>query len=103
MASYLDKLKTTAINNFNEQDETAGRDIARIEISSRLLQISEFQFFHVAYQEWCGKEIDDDDMEHIFTAYLLSNDVPFWVRDFARDVLSYYTTGNCEAREFSLN
>jgi hypothetical protein len=99
---YLKKLRSRFMASFVEE-ETSAKDIARIEISSRLLQMSELSFFHLAYQEWFGDTISDQDMEDIYTDYLFMNEVPLWVSDLARNVLSCYFRGYFDTVEYSLN
>jgi hypothetical protein len=101
--SYLKKLRTQFKKSFAEEEDTAAKDIARIEVASRLLQISEFCFFRLAYEEWCGCEISESDMEPIFTDYIFMDEVPHWARLLARTVLSSYFHGYFDSRDFNIN
>lgn len=76
----------------DKKDETV-RDVKRVEFSSRLLQISEFKFFQLAYSQWYGHFISEKDMEPIFADYMLKDEVPYWARHFARQVISQYFHG----------
>jgi len=100
---YLRGLKTVALKSFDEGQDTEGRDIARIEISAKLLHLSEFRFFEISYQANFGDDIPEEYLISIFDDYVFSNQVPDWVRDFARYVMSCYFEGDSGAREFSLN
>ncbi len=84
-----------------KQDVT-GKDVERVESSSRLLQISEFRFFQLAYSRWYGSGISEKNMEHIFADYMLKDEVPHWARHFARQVLSRYFQGLLDPHEYNI-
>jgi hypothetical protein len=100
---YLRGIRALALKSFDEEEDTAGRDIARIEISARLLHLSEFRFFEISYEANFGDEVPEEYLTSIFDDYVFSNKVPDWVREFAQYVMSCYYEDNSEAREFSLN
>jgi len=77
-------------------------DEAKVRISSRLLEISEFRLFHIAYSRWYGMEIPDREIEPTFSAYLLENRIPHWVRHFTREVLSRYRDGTLDPGDYDL-
>ena len=52
------------------------------------LEISEFDFFCLAWREWHGQEADRDIVEPDFGNYLDHGTVPFYVVDFVRKSLS---------------
>ena len=85
----------------NSQD-VVGNDGEKVEISSRLLQMSEFKFFQLAYSWWYGRDISEKNMESIFADYMLKNEVPHWVRHFARQILSEYSHGVHDLHEFGI-
>lgn len=101
--SYLNKRITQFQKSFVEEEDTPAKDIARIEIASRLLKISEFCFFQLAYAEWCGCEISESDLVHIFADYMFMNEVPHWASHLARNVLFSYFNGFFDSREFNIN
>jgi hypothetical protein len=103
MEQYLRGLRAIALEGFDEEGDTAGRDIARIEISAKLLHLSEFRFFQVSYEASFGNDIPEEYLLCIFDDYIFSNKVPDWVREFAQYVMTCYYEGDSEAREFSLN
>jgi len=77
-------------------------DLERVERSSKLLQISEFNFFQLAYERWYGRNMCEKRMERIFTDYILKNEVPHWARHCARDVLSRYSRGLLDVTEYGM-
>jgi hypothetical protein len=74
-----------------DNQDVFGNDGEKVEISSRLLQMSEFKFLQLAYSWWYGRDISEKNMESIFADYMLKNEVPHWARHFARQVLSQYS------------
>lgn len=86
----------------HENRDGVGNDDEKVEISSRLLQVSEFKFFQLAYSRWYGRDISEKNLESIFTDYMLKNDVPHWTRHFARQVLSQYSDGILDPHEYGV-
>lgn len=82
--------------------DVVGNDGGRVEISSRLLQMSEFKFFQLAYSWWYGRDISEKNMESIFADYMLKNEVPHWARHLARQVLSKYFHGVLDPHEYGV-
>ena len=103
LKSYLRELKSMAIESFNEEEDAAGRDIARIEISSRLLHVTEFDFFQVSYEASFGDDIPEEYLLCIYDDYVFRSEVPDWARDFARYVITCYHETDADSREFNLN
>jgi len=79
-----------------------GNDCEKVEISSRLLMMSEFKFFQLAYSWWYGRDISEKKMESIFADYMLKDEVPHWVRHFARQVVSQYFQGVLDPHEYGV-
>lgn len=100
---YLRGLRAMALRDFNESENTAARDIARIEISAKLLHMSEYRFFEVSCEAQFGDDISEEYLLSIFDDYIFSNKVPSWVTEFAQYVMSCYYENDSEPREFSLN
>lgn len=70
--------------------------------SAALLQISEFRFFHLAYERWFGHVLSDRDMEHIYVPYLFDSVVPYWVRHLVREVLSLEKQASLNPADFNI-
>lgn len=51
------------------------------------LEVGEFQVFQLGYFAWFGCEIEAKALENAFFGYLLENQVPHWVRHFARRIV----------------
>ncbi len=72
----------------------------RVGIASELLQISEFDFFRLAYSQWFGRDIPVPRLEHIFAEYVFEDIVPYWVRHLSRRVLKRSDQGVLDPLEF---
>jgi hypothetical protein len=97
---------TTALKSIFKEDSKKMRvclDTSRISTSSRLLQVSEFRFFQLAYVQWYGRDIPEQNLEYIFVDYIFKDEVPHWARHLARRVLSGYIDGSFDPKELNLN
>lgn len=77
-------------------------DCLDVACAAALLQISEFQFFHLAHVQWFGKSIPDNTMESFFSEYLFGDAIPHWVRQLSRKVLNLYKQGNLKLSDFNI-
>ena len=50
-------------------------------------EISEFDLFRMAYAEWHGKTPDLKTLENQFDGYLVSGELPFYVRNYCRQFI----------------
>lgn len=66
--------------HFVNQPDPLSKDLERVMIASRLLQVSEFCFFRIAYYQWFGREIDEGVLECLFREYMFQDNIPHWVR-----------------------
>jgi len=80
----------------NQREDSAERDAEMVMAASRLLQVSEFRFFSIAHRQWYGSEMNDGPLEHVFSTYMFHDQVPCWVRHFARVILSNYAEGSLD-------
>ncbi len=69
-----------------DREENAWR--AEVARAANLLQVGEFQFLQLAYDEWHGREMPEDLINRLFTAYMLHDQAPWWARRCARRVLA---------------
>ena len=65
-------------------DENIHPDIGSVLNAAALLDITEYDFFHLAYARWHGERADEHTMEPFFVAYMFDEVVPIWARHFAR-------------------
>jgi hypothetical protein len=101
--SYLNERRASAIKCFCEEERSASRDLARIELSSQLLHVSEFHFFRIAYEGCFDEAIGYEDLMAVYRDFQVNNEVPDWARDYATFVLSYYYERVAGDWDFSLN
>lgn len=84
-------------------DEHLAPDIDSVLNATALLDITEWDFFNLAYNRWHGGPADEDTMEPIFAAYMFKDVVPLWVRDFARLVERLYRRGLLDRRALGVH
>ena len=60
------------------------------------LQVGEFQLLQLAYREWHGQDLPEALIAHLFTSYMLDNEVPHWARHYARGILDRHERGEID-------
>ena len=55
--------------------------------AANVLQVGEFQLLQLAYHEWHGHDLPQDDCGKLFQAYMLRGKTPEWARRYATWVL----------------
>ena len=63
-------------------------DVADVLEAAALLQVTEFELFRIAWRKWHGGEIGDEQLERHYLPYMFKSQVPVWVRQLARKVIS---------------
>lgn len=84
-------------------DENLAPDVDSVLNATALLDITEWDFFDLAYRRWHGGAPAADIMEPIFAAYMFQNIVPPWVRHFARLVERLYRRGVLDRRALGVD
>ncbi|NIR59935.1 MAG: hypothetical protein GWO02_10610 [Gammaproteobacteria bacterium] len=77
-------------------DENLDPDVDAVLNATAILDITEWDFFHLAYDRWHGEPPAEHVMEPIFAAYMFDDVVPLWVRHFARLVERLYHRGRLD-------
>ena len=77
-------------------DENLPPDVDSVLSATAMLDITEWDFFNLAYDRWHGRPAAEDVMEPIFAAYMFDNVVPVWARHFARMVERRYRRGTLD-------
>lgn len=98
------KPKTTskakrAIEYFNRHIDA---DTVAILDASSVLEVTEFQFFELAYRDWHGRKASERQIEKYFAAYMFSERIPSWVRSFARKILRLHAKGRLDPKTFGI-
>ncbi len=74
-------------------DENLPPDVDSVLNATALLDVTEWDFFNLAYNRWYGEPVEEGAMEPIFAAYMFKDVVPVWARHFARLVERLYRRG----------
>lgn len=74
-------------------DENLAPDVDSVLNATALLDVTEWDFFDLAYRRWHGEAPAEGAMEPIFAAYMFKDVVPVWARHFARLVERLYRRG----------
>ncbi len=77
-------------------------DIRTVMEAAALLDITEWDLFHLAYRRWHGERAEDDLMEPHFVAYMFDKVVPIWVRHFSRLVERLDLRGELDANKLGV-
>lgn len=83
-------------------DENMPEDVQHVLDTAAVLEITEFQVFHMAYAKWYGEVPGDSVIEPFFTGYMFREIVPPWVRQFTRFVLDLYEAGKLDPRKLGI-
>lgn len=86
-----------------KQNDHAQRDIDNVVFSAKVLQISEFEFFQIAYAQWYGREIRESNLEYVFVEYMFEGTIPHYVRDLARKVFLLFHQGVLDPKKFNID
>lgn len=88
---------------FAGQKPREGTDAEQVEAAARLLRVSDFEFFRIAYSCWYGRELGEKEAEKFFAGYLLRREVPFWVRHLSRKIREQHFRDELNPREFGVD
>lgn len=64
--------------------------------AANLLQIGEFQLLQLAYEDWFGQPLANDQVDTLFAEYMLKQHVPAWARHYARNILRGHHFGRLD-------
>jgi hypothetical protein len=78
-------------------------DVRHVSETARVLRISEFEIFRLAYRFWYQRELGAVVLNEAFVDYLHHQKVPSWVRDFCRRVLNLAAVGQLRPRDFGVD
>lgn len=77
----------------DKEEQTERAEIAN---AANMLQVGEFQIIQLAYKEWFGRELPEALVDRLFAAYMFKDDVPFWARQYARNILRLEDQGDLD-------
>lgn len=78
-------------------------DVRHVSETARVLRISEFETFRLAYRFWYQRELRAAALKEAFADYLHRQKVPSWVRDFCRRVLNLAAVGQLRPSDFGVD
>ncbi len=68
--------------------------------TAALLETTEFNVFRLAYRNWYGKNINDNEIERFYVPYMFREVVPPWVTSFCRMILKLEKSGKLNTRKY---
>ena len=69
---------------------------------SAILQISEYELFRIAYQNWFNRPIPEKRLDILFKDYLANNSTPYWVNDFVRKAHEDFKAGKLNYKDYGI-
>jgi hypothetical protein len=69
---------------------------------SAVLQISEYELFRIAYQNWFNRPIPEKRLDILFKDYLADNSTPYWVNDFVRKAHEDFKAGKLNYKDYGI-
>lgn len=76
-----------------DEEEKENAEQAVIAKAANHLEVGEFQILQLAHDEWFGESIPESAMDALFKSYMLNGEVPFWARQYARQILQLDADG----------
>ena len=73
-----------------------------IGFAASALQISEYELFRLAYQNWHDHPISDNRLDALFKDYLARGAAPYWVNDFARKAHDKFKAGTLNYKDYGI-
>ncbi len=77
-------------------------DVRAVLEAAAILDITEWDLFHLAYRRWHGRSPDDKLIEPYFVAYMFNRVVPLWVRHFSRLVQRLFLRGELDPNKLGV-
>ncbi len=83
-------------------DEDIDPDLWDLLQASSLLEIKEYDVFKLAYKEWFGCKPQPHVAEAHFANYMFNQQIPVWVRRYARKVVELNERGDLNPRDLGV-
>ena len=77
----------------DREEHTERSEVAQ---AANLLQIGEFQFLQLSYDEWFGAEMPGAIVDRLFQHYMFYDEVPHWARHYARRIMKLDASGKLD-------
>ena len=82
-------LLETLIRPDREDDPERGAVIE----AANILQVGEFQFLQLAYSEWAGRDIPEEDVDRYFRYFIVEGNTPAWALQHAHQIIDWDRRG----------
>ncbi len=76
-----------------DKDEVENMDRREVGQAANILQVGEFQLLQLAYREWHGADLPEDQVDRLFHHYMIDSSVPHWARHYARQIIRLNDAG----------
>jgi len=83
-------------------DADTSEDARLVMDAAAALQIREFDVFVQAYRRWRDRDPLPDRIEDVFAAYMFAQQVPAYVRQFAREAVKQERAGTLDPADFGI-
>lgn len=80
-------------------DREEQRERAEVARAANLLQIGEFQLLQLAYHDRFDRDMPSAEIDRLFGAYMLHDQVPHWARHYARHIIALDAAGMLDERD----
>lgn len=93
-------LKDRSARLFRRLERPVGEDAWMVLEAAGALDLTEFEFFCLAWRRWTGDDPDPKSVERAFAAHMLHKMTPPWARHLAREVLRRREQGRLHRDDF---
>jgi len=83
-------------------DGDTSDDACQVMDAAAALDVREFELFRLAYLRWHDAEPLHDRLEGVFARYMFFQEIPPYVRQFAREALARARSGTLDPRAFGV-
>ena len=77
-------------------------EVEAVRFVAQFLEVSEYEVFQMAFNDWYGKRMDNRTMDYRFENYLDEDIVPYWVWLFTKDVIEKYETDQVDPAVYGI-
>jgi hypothetical protein len=102
MALHIKRFREHSERVVQRMDGDTSADGRLVMDAAALLDIREFDLFHLAYRRRFDRNPLPDRLEDIFATYMFSQEAPAYVRQFAREALEKAAAGKLDPTEFGV-
>lgn len=86
----------TLLKTLIQPDHDENLERTEVADAANLLQVGEFQLLQLAFHAWHERDMPQAMIDQTFTQYMLYNEVPFWARQYAREIIEIDRRGELD-------